>query len=103
MAIVDVPVLLYAGPKAACLLLSHGANPVEVLMNKDNEQDLSRILDWGVTVVRVELYEGINMAVERWEDMLRTEKGRKEVTQMVHRQEWKITMKYDKFTHSQTM
>ena len=40
------------------ILLSRGADPRQVLMNKEYEQDLSRILHWGVQITNIATNDG---------------------------------------------
>ena len=67
--------LLDAGPKTARILLSYGADPQQVLLNKDYEQDLSRILGWGVIITVIKDADGNE--VSGWKNMLLSEEGQR--------------------------
>ena len=92
--------LLDAGPKTAQLLLSHGADPLQVVMKKDFEQDLERILGWGVTITCITENTKKVKEVKHWEKLVNTEEGRQTITDKVRSLEWKIIMKYGDFEHS---
>ena len=49
------------------ILLSRGADPRQVLMNKEYEQDLSRILHWGVQITTIATDDGKGEPVADWE------------------------------------
>ena len=60
--------MLTCSPHPDCgqrILLSRGADPQMVLLNKDYEQDLSRILDWGVQITSISTDDGEPVA--NWE------------------------------------
>jgi len=91
--------LLWAGPKTAEILLSYGANPQFVIVNKDFPQELSVILDWGVSITSVISERGEE--VEGWQDMLKTKGGRKAIATSVRYQEWEMTTEYAGFKYTE--
>lgn len=89
--------LLYSGSKTSQILLKLGADPMQVICNKDYEQDLSRILDWGVQIIDIKKNDG--KAVTGWKKLLKTNDGRNTINDNIRKQEWNVIMQYDNYIH----